>query len=75
VAPWAGRLVLWLGATAFGTYLLDSTLRPNIAFIFDGLQPYLGSLLACAVWVLCVVVAGSVATTILKLVPGLDRLL
>lgn len=67
--------IVWFGGAAFGIYLLERIFRVEFDRVYTHLQPHIHGFPAAVVWVLAIVAAGAAATTVLKLVPWLRRLL
>lgn len=67
--------ICFLGGTTFGIYLLEYMLRAQTQRVFFALQPYLGTLPACMLWILVAVCFGCVITAILKQIPFLKNYL
>ena len=67
--------IVWFGGTAFGIYLLERMFRVEFDRVYTHLQPHIHGFPAAVVWVLAIVAAGAAATTVLKLVPLLRRIL
>ena len=43
--------------------------------VFEAAQPRLGTYPACLLWVLCVCLAGSAVTLLLRQIPGIKKLI
>ncbi len=69
------RLITALGGTTFGIYLFENVLREQTRPVFDFLKPAIRTLPACWVWVLAAFAAGSLATFLIKLIPGMKKVL
>jgi len=75
VSPRVGRAVVFLGGTTFGVFLLEGMLRRETFFIFSYLEPRIHVFPACVVWIVSACVLGSLLTALLKLIPGLRKVL
>ena len=73
--PWAERTLIWLGSTTFGIYLMDRILRDKTAWIFDLLEVHMPTLLACIIWLVCIILIGACITTLFKKLPILKKLI
>lgn len=67
--------ILHLGSCCFGIYLIEDYLRNGLAFIYDSCCPYLTAMPACAIWLLAVLLTGTVIVSLLKKLPVLKALL
>ena len=64
-----------LGACSFGLYLLQHYFLAWLRPVYTALSPVIGSYPACLVWVLCICLAGSGVTLLLRQIPGLNKLI
>lgn len=67
------KIILFLGGTSFGVFLLEGILRECTQGVFIMMSNYIPTMLACVVWILVAYVIGCVVVALLKLVPGLKR--
>jgi surface polysaccharide O-acyltransferase-like enzyme len=67
--------LVWFGGTALGVYLLERIFRVEFDHVYTWLEPRVHAMPAAIVWVLAIVAAAAVVTTVLKLVPPLRRIL
>lgn len=72
---WLQKGILCIGSCTFGVYLLEEILRTDLERIFQYLCPPVPLLLACNIYVLAVVVIGTLVVLALKQVPGIRKLL
>lgn len=72
---WLNRAIVWFGANVFAVYLLENMFRDQLEPLERALRPHLHRLPACFVWVICTVIAGTIAAVILRRIPLLKRLL
>ena len=68
-------LMAYLGGLTFGIMLFENILRTELEFIFIRLNPYLGSILSCGIYVIVVFVCGTIITSILKITPCINKLI
>lgn len=69
------NLILYVGSCTFGIYLLEEILRTDMDGMFAYLCPPIPPLLVCLIYILAVMVVGTVVVLILKRIPGLKKLL
>lgn len=69
------RLLVTAGSAIFGVMLLENVLRQELSFVFDALQPYLGTMCSTLVLVCCVWLCGTCITLVLKKIPGIKKIL
>ena len=74
-AAWLSAALRTLGACSFGLYLLQHYFLAWLRPVYTALSPVIGSYPACLVWVLCICLAGSGVTFLLRLIPGLNKLI
>lgn len=75
VPVWLAGALRTLGACSFGLYLLQHYFLAWLRPVHTGLSPVIGSYPACLVWALCICLAGSFAAFLLRLIPGLKKLI
>ncbi len=73
--PRAENTIITLSGLVFGTYLLEGIGRSETRGIYEFLKPYIHSLPASWVWVLCTCVVCGLATYIMKKIPGVKKYL
>lgn len=64
-----------LGKATFGVYLLDPIIRETLEPYVNPMAEKIGAFPACVVWVLEVYLVGSAITILLRLIPGIKKLL
>lgn len=69
-----GKTITTIGASVFGTYLIEKILRAVTSFVYYFLNPYIGSFFASTVWVLVVASVGITCITIIKKLPYIGKL-
>lgn len=69
------KLIIILGGTSFGIMLMEDILRVKTQFVFEFLNLYCGSFLACILWVLTAWGCGVIGIMIVKRIPFIRRLL
>lgn len=69
-----GNIITTAGASVFGTYLIEKILRAATSFVYNFLNPYIGSFLASIVWVIVVAFVGLTFITIIKKLPYISKL-
>lgn len=74
-AAWLSAALRMLGACSFGLYLLQHYFLAWLRPVYTALSPVIGSYPACLVWVLCICLAGSGVTLLLRQIPGLNKLI
>ncbi|MCD7845475.1 MAG: acyltransferase [Oscillospiraceae bacterium] len=67
------RAIRFLGGTTFGIYLLERMLRDQTKFVFTALKPYIHTMPACLIWILCAFILGAAVTWVLKKIPGIKK--
>ena len=72
---WLCKTFTVMGSTAFGIMLMEAPLRQHLVPICIALQPVIGAMPACFVYVAAVCVCGGVITLLLKLIPGMKKLI
>ena len=75
VPAWAARTMTLFGSCSFGLYLLQHYFLRWLRPVYEAAQPRIGTYPACLLWVLCVCLAGSAATLLLKMIPGIKKLI
>ncbi|MCR4611893.1 MAG: acyltransferase [Lachnospiraceae bacterium] len=71
----AALIITTLGGTVFGVYLIENMIRALTTSVYGALQSVCGSYIAAWIWCLFVFLVGAVITFILKLIPGVKKLL
>ena len=69
------RVLRLLSECSFGVYLLENMIKPPLLPIYNMLYPYIGQLPACWCWLGACFLLGTAITWILRLIPGLRKLL
>ena len=64
-----------VGSTVFGIYLIENIIRDRTIFIYDFISGVLGKFLGAWLWCLIVLIIGAVIIYIVKLIPGVKKLL
>ena len=73
--PRAEKMIITLSGLTFGIYLLERIGRMETEGIYEYVRPYIHSLPASWVWVLCACVLCGLAVFVLKKIPGLKKFL
>ena len=68
-------IITALGSTVFGVYLIESIIRSNTTKVYDAMVPYIGRFPSAWVWSVFVFLTGAVIIYIVKLIPGVKKLL
>lgn len=71
----AARLIIFLGGVSFGVMLLEHFLRTELEPVFLALCSILPEFIACLIWTVLVYICGALITAVLKLIPGLKKIL
>ncbi len=69
------RALTLLSSCSFGVYLLQHCFLRWLHPVYEAAAPLLGSYPACMLWALCICLAGTAVTLLLKQIPGLKALL
>ncbi len=69
------NIILLVGSTVFGIYLMEGMLRSYLYFIYSFYAPYIGKLPACILWILLCICVGCGITLILKKIPIIKKFL
>ena len=75
IPTWAVKTMALFGSCSFGLYLLQHYFLRWLRPVFEAAQPRLGTYPACLLWVLCVCLAGSAVTLLLRQIPGIKKLI
>ncbi len=67
------HIILTLGGTTFGIYLLEGILRQETKPIFTMLKPVIHTMPACLIWILAAFILGVVVTSIIKKIPVIGK--
>lgn len=70
-----GKFISAVGGTVFGVFLLEAVLRQETWFVFKLLRPYIKTMPACFVYLLCCFAMGSLGVYLLKKIPGVKKFL
>ena len=73
--PGTEKAIITMSGLTFGIYLLERIGRLETKGVYEFLRPYIHSLPASWVWVLCACIVCGLATFILKKIPGLKKYL
>lgn len=73
--PNVENLLITVGGTTFGIYLLEGILRDCTKFIFLILEAKMNSLFACGIWIFAALSLGVAVVSILKKIPGISKLI
>lgn len=68
-------IITALGSTVFGVYLIEDIIRSKTVVVYDAMVPYIGKFLSSWVWCVFVFLVGAVIIYIIKLIPGVKKLL
>lgn len=71
----AARTMTLFGSCSFGVYLLQHVFLRWLRPVLDAASPVLGTYPACLLWALCICLAGTAVTLLLKQIPGLKKLI
>lgn len=69
------KLILFAGSGVFGAYLFEPQLRDITVIIYDVLKPYILQVPALCLWLATALILGVTFSNILKLIPGIKKLL
>lgn len=69
------RVIASLGSCVFGVFLIEGILREATFPIYQKLQPSMGVLPACIIWILVAIAIGFAVIEIVKRIPGLRKVL
>lgn len=75
VRGWFAITVTHIGQCTFGIYLFERILRERTLFIFDWLERFLPCILACGLWILVMLVLGTAFVSLIKLIPGMKKII
>jgi len=75
VKPAVAKVLKSLGSCVFGVYLFEGILRESTFDLFRKMEPSLGVLPACVVWILIAIAIGFAVVEVLKRIPGLRKIL
>ena len=75
IGPVWQKLIVTLGGTTFGIYLLEKVLCDKTEWLLEALKPRLHILPACLVWLLVVCMLGAAVTLVLKKIPVIRKFL
>jgi len=68
-------IITALGSTVFGVYLIENIIRNNTEVVYNAMVPYIGRFPSAWVWSVFVFLVGAVIIYIIKLIPGVKKLL
>ena len=68
-------IITALGSTVFGVYLIEDIIRSKTVVVYDAMVPYIGRFPSSWIWSLFVFLIGAVIIYLLKLIPGVKKLL
>lgn len=68
-------IITALGSTVFGVYLIEDIIRTRTVAVYDAMVPYIGRFPSAWVWSVFVFLVGAVIIYIIKLIPGVKKLL
>ena len=69
------RWITRISSCTFGVFLLEQVYRNWTGTIYVALVPYISSVPACMVWIFAACVLGLAITFVMKMIPGLRKLL
>ena len=75
IKPITQKILKSLGSCVFGVYLFEGILRESTFDLFRKMEPSLGVLPACVVWILIAIAIGFAVVEVLKRIPGLRKIL
>ena len=75
VSKWVAATISQFGQCTFGIYLFERILREQTMFIFTWLDSYLPTMVSSCIWVVAIVIIGTSFMSILKLIPGVKKLI
>ncbi len=64
-----------MSSTVFGIYLIENIVRDSTVFIYDFLSAIIGKYLSAWTWCLAVLILSSIIIYVIKLIPGVKKLL
>lgn len=64
-----------MSSTVFGIYLIENIVRDSSVFIYDFLSAIIGKYLSAWTWCLAVLILSSIIIYVIKLIPGVKKLL
>ncbi len=73
--PIASKIISTIGGLTFGTMLIENIVRENIKPVFAWLDGRMFTMLACIISVLCIVTISMMITFVIKLIPGMKKLI
>ena len=69
ISPRLQKMIVTVSETTFGIFLFEKILRNETLPVFTFLKPYLHTMPACLIWILCACVLGSCLIFVLKKIP------
>lgn len=69
------KVITTLSSTVFGVYLIENIIRDNTLFVYNTIASVIGKFLGAWLWCLIVFIIGAVIIYIIKLIPGVKKLL
>lgn len=69
------KLIITLGSCTFGIYLFDNVLRKETLFIYEKLNVFLPTIIACFLWIITVYIIGTILIWCLKKLPIIRKLI
>ncbi|MCD7820770.1 MAG: acyltransferase family protein [Clostridiales bacterium] len=73
VSERAKKAICLVGSTTFGIFLLERMLRTETQPVFTALEPVIGTMPACLVWVAAAFLLGFLITLVLKKIPVVGK--
>lgn len=67
------NVILALGSTTFGIYLMEQYLRMRLLFIQETLDKYMITIAATTLYIFAVILTGSVITLLIRKIPGFSK--
>lgn len=68
-------IITALGSTVFGVYLIEGIIRSQTVAVYESMVPYIGRFPSSWLWSLLVFLIGAVIIYLVKLIPGVKKLL
>ncbi len=71
----AARFISKIGGATFGLYLIERICRVETRPVFTFLNQYIPTILACWIWIFAACTVGILITLLLKLIPGISKVI
>lgn len=69
------KVITILSGSVFGVYLIENIIRDNTLFIYNAIASVIGKFLGAWLWCIIVFLIGAVIVFVIKLIPGVKKLL